>query len=205
MRMLLEPPDRERGVKQERIIRVLLNQTGEEITKYRVAQLAEVSEAWCREYTGRLEEQGLLADTTVREPQKLYEEWQAVRIAPNQLTVSLQQPMQLLAETDLQYAATTYQAENLRQGFLFPSTTDFYVVADEISDWLALVEENGLLGGGNTRLRATDEHVFYRTEPVDGVTTVSPPQLIVDLLAEGGPCAEAADKLIRKIHGGRGV
>ena len=31
--MLLEPPDRDRGVKQERIIRVLLNHTDEEITK----------------------------------------------------------------------------------------------------------------------------------------------------------------------------
>ena len=35
--------------------------------------------------------------------------------------------MELLEETDLDYALTTYQAETLVQGFLFPSTTDFYI------------------------------------------------------------------------------
>lgn len=201
MYMLLEPPARERGFKKERILRVVLNHADGEITKYRVAQLADVSEAWCREYTTRLEDQGLLNDTTVVDPLALYEEWQRIRIAPNQLTVSLQQPMQLLEETDLQYALTTYQAENLEQGFLFPSTTDFYVAEDEIREWLTVIEENGLLGGGNTRLRATDGHVFYEAQMRDGFQTVSPPQLIVDLLTEGGPGTEAAERLIAKVHG----
>lgn len=201
MYMLLEPPARERGFKKERILRVVLNHANGEITKYRVAQLADVSEAWCREYTTRLEDQGLLNDTALVDPQALYEEWQQIRIAPNQLTVSLQQPMQLLEETDLQYALTTYQAENLEQGFLFPSTTDFYVAEDEITDWLTVIEENGLLGGGNTRLRATDEHVFYEAQIRDGFQTVSPPQLIVDLLTEGGPGTEAAERLIATVHG----
>lgn len=200
--MLLEPPARERGFKKERILRVLLNHTGKEVTKYRVAQLADVSEAWTREYTDRLEEQGLVANTQVTDVRAVYDEWQQVRIAPNQLTVSVQQPMQLLQETELQYALTTYQAESLQQGFLFPSTTDFYVAEAEIPDWLAVIEEKGMLGGGNTRLRATDGHVFYNEQTVDEVTMVSPPQLIVDLLVEGGPCAEAAEKLMNKVHGG---
>lgn len=200
--MLLEPPARERGFKKERILRVLLNHVDEEVTKYRVAQLAEVSEAWTREYTERLEDQGLLADTRVVDARGLYEEWQRIRIAPNQLTVSLQQPLEVLAETEMQYALTTYQAENLHQGFLFPSTTDCYVSETEIESWLDLIKEKGMIGGGNTRLRATDSHVFYNTRTVDGYTTVSVPQLIVDLLAEGGPCEEAAEKLIDKVHGG---
>ena len=108
-----------------------------------------------------------------------------------------------MAETELRYALTTYQAENVQQGFLFPSTTDFYVAEEEIPDWLAVIEEKGMLGGGKTRLRATDGHVFYNEQTVDGMTTVSTPQLIVDLLAEGGPCEEAAEKLIEKVHGGR--
>lgn len=199
--MLLEPPDQERGVKQERILRVLLNHPDGTMTKYRVAKLADVSEPWTREYTDRLEAEGLLQDTRVVDARGLYEEWQTVRVAPNQVTVSVQQPLALLAETELEYALTTYQAETIQQGFLFPSTTDFYVTEAEIADWLALVEERGLLGGGNTRLRAGDEHVFYNTQTVDGLTTVSLPQLIVDLLAEGGPCVEAAEKLIEKHHG----
>ncbi len=81
--MLLQKPDRVRGFKKERIIRVFLNQSGSwlgtegklnnsgkkmedsrsgrnQISKYRVAKLAEVSEPWCLEYTKRLEKEGLV-------------------------------------------------------------------------------------------------------------------------------------------------
>jgi len=198
---LLEEPSQKRGLGKERILRVLLTQNNREVTKYRVAQLADVTEEWCREYTTRLENQGLLQDTKVLKPCDLYREWQEIRIEPNQLTVSLQQPMQLLEETNLRYGLTTYQAENLRQGLLFPSTTDFYVSPGQTSEWLNVVEEKGLLGGGNTRIRVLDEHVFYNQQVIDGFSTVSVPQLILDLLDEGGPCTEAAEKLIQNYHG----
>lgn len=198
--MLLKKPDRERGFKKERIIRVLLNHSNGELTKYRVAKLAEVSEPWCREFTGRLEDEGLLDDTKALNPRALYEEWRRIRIKPNQLSVSLQRPRQLLVNTKLDYALTTYQAENLQQGFLFPSTVDFYVKSGQIENWLEIIKDKGFLGGGNTRLRATDEHVFYNRQKLEGLTTVSTPQLIADLLDEGGPCEEAADKLIRSFH-----
>lgn len=198
---LLEAPDRERGFTKERIIRVLLNHSEDDLTKYRVAQLSKASEPWTRQYTEQLEEQGLVDGTTVVAPGDLYRVWLDQRIEPNQLEVSLQQPMDLVAETDLQYALTTYQAENLQQGFLFTSTTDFYIDPSEINDWLAVIEERGLLGGGNTRLRVLDDHVFYNQQDVDGFSTVSVPQLILDLLSEGGPCEEAAEKLIDSYHG----
>jgi hypothetical protein len=51
MHMLLRKPERQRGYKKERILRVLLCHTDEEITKYQVAKEADVSEPWCREYT----------------------------------------------------------------------------------------------------------------------------------------------------------
>ncbi|ERJ04690.1 hypothetical protein HLRTI_003335 [Halorhabdus tiamatea SARL4B] len=198
---VLEKPARERGFNKERIIRVLLNHTGDDLTKYRVAQLSGASEPWTRQYTDKLEEQGLIDGTEVVAPVELYQVWLDQRIEPNQLEVSLQQPMDLLAETDLQYALTTYQAENLQQGFLFTSTTDFYIAPAEINEWLAVVEEQGLLGGGNTRIRVLDDHVFYNRQVVDGFSTVSIPQLILDLLGEGGPCEEAAEKLIDAYHG----
>ena len=198
---VLETPDRERGFNKERIIRVLLNHTGDYLTKYRLAQLSETSEPWTRQYTERLEEQGLIDGTEVVAPGELYQVWLDQRIEPNRLQVSLQQPMDLLAETDLQYALTTYQAENLHQGVLFASTTDFYIAPAEIDDWLAVVEERGLLGGGNTRIRVLDDHVFYNRRTVDGFSTVSIPQLVLDLLAEGGPCEQAAEKLIDSYHG----
>ncbi|PSP40330.1 hypothetical protein BRC66_04130 [Halobacteriales archaeon QH_2_66_30] len=198
---LLEKPDRQRGFNKERIIRVLLNHTGKNLTKYRLAQLAEASEPWTRQYTDKLEEQGLIHGTEVEKVRGLYEAWLEQHIKPNQLEVSLQQPMQLLRDTDLQYALTTYQAENLHQGLLFASTTDFYISPDQIENWLAIVEEKGLLGGGNTRLRVLDHEVFYNNQTIEGLTTVSIPQLILDLLDEGGPCKEAADKLIQSFHG----
>lgn len=198
--MLLQKPDRTRGFKKERILRVLLIHAKEDISKYRVAKEADVSEPWVHEYTKRLEQRGLLEDTTVGNPRDLYEEWLDTRIEPNQVAVSLQQPMDLLRDTELEYALTTYQAENLTQGFLFPSTTDFYVRPEDTRDWTQIIEEKGLLGGGNTRIRVTDDHVFYRTETRDDHTVVSTPQLIVDLLDEGGPCEEAADKLIESYH-----
>lgn len=198
---LLQPPDRERGFTRERIIRVLLNHSNESLTKYRVAQLADASEPWTRQYTDQLEEKGLLQGTEVVDVEALYREWQDIRIEPNQLDISLQQPLQLLEETDLTYALTTYQAENLHQGLLFASTIDLYISPDQIDDWLDIVKEKGMLGGGNTRLRVLDNHVFYEQQTVDGFTTVSVPQLILDLLDEGGPCEEAASNLIDSFHG----
>lgn len=198
---MLEKPNRKRGFNKERIIRVLLNHTGGDLTKYRLAQLAEASEPWTRQYTEKLEEEGLITGTEVVAAGDLYQVWLEQRIEPNQLSVSLQQPMDLLADTDLEYALTTYQAENLHQGFLFTSTTDFYISDEGIQEWLAVVEETGMLGGGNTRIRVLDDHVFYNRQEVDGFSTVSIPQLILDLLAEGGPCEEAAEKLIDSYHG----
>jgi DNA-binding Lrp family transcriptional regulator len=198
---LLEQPNRERGFIKERIIRVLLNHTGDNLTKYRLAQLADASESWTRQYTEKLEEKGLIEGTEVAVAADLYRVWLEQRIEPNQLEISLQQPMNLLAETDLEYALTTYQAENRHQEFLFASSTDFYISPEDISNWLEIVEEKGLLGGGNTRIRVLDDHVCYNQQRVNGFLTVSVPQLILDLLAEGGPCEEAAEKLIDSYHG----
>jgi len=199
--MLLEKPKRERGFKKERIIRVLLNCDEGEITKYKVAKLANVSEPWCREYTERLESKGILRDTEILNPSKLYEEWRKIRIDPNSLSVSLQKPLQVIQKTNLDYALTTYQGENMVQGMLFPSVTDFYVRGDEIENWLDLVKEKGVFGGKNTRLRATDEHIFFHRQKLEEFNIVSTPQLIVDLLDEGGPCEEAGESLIDRFHG----
>lgn len=201
--MLLEKPKRKRGFKKERIIRVLLNYDGGEITKYRVAKLAEVSEPWCREYTERLESKGILQDTKILEAKALYEEWKKIRIDPNFLSVSLQSPMQVVRNTGLDYVLTTYQGENIIQGMLFPSVTDFYVKEEGIEDWLDLVKRKGVLGGGNTRLRAADEHVFFHQQKIEKFSIVSTPQLIIDLLEEGGPCEEAGISLTEKFHGDR--
>ncbi len=197
---MLEKPERERGFKKERILRVLLS-SKDSMTKYRVAKEAEVSEPWCREYTTRLEERRLLEDTKILDHEGIYEEWQDVHIEGGYIRVSLQNTLEFLKDTDLKYALTTYMGENLRQGYLFPSIIDLYVREDERVDWLNIVEKKGLIGGGNTRIRLNDDHIFYGVEKIDGLYVVSVPQLILDLRLEGGPCKDAAEKMMVKYHG----
>lgn len=198
--MLLETPARERGFKKERLHRVLLNRPDGERSRYEIAKQAEVSSSWAYEYLARLAEEGIVEDTAVIDPPALYERWRETRIEPNAVRVSLQQPLDRIRDAGLDYALTIDAAEQLHQGFLFPSTTALYVREDDIEAWLTMVEAEGFVGGGNTELRATDEHVFYNVQTVDEVTTVSVPQLIVDLFEEGGPAAEAADRLLTRYH-----
>jgi len=199
--MLLEPPDRDRGFKKERLHRVLLNHSDGELSRYETAHHANVSTSWAYDYLDQLANERLIDNTVVLDPRTLYDRWQKTRIQPNTIQASLQQPLDRIQTANLDYALTTDEAEQLHQAFLFPSTTALYVWTDDIEDWLEIVEQAGLIGGGNTELRATDEHVFYNAQTIDGVTTVSTPQLIVDLLAADGPAAEAANRLMARHHG----
>ena len=198
--MLLEKPARERGFKKERLHRVLLNHPDGELSRYEMTQRADVSKGWAYEYFEQLESEGYTHNATVQDPEGLYHHWLETRIEPNTVRVSFQQPLNQIRETETDYALTTYEAEQVHQGFLFSSSTDLYVREGDIPTWLTIIEENGLIGGGNTEFRATDEHVFYNTHTVDDVTTVSLPQLIVDLLDEDGPAAEGATRLIERFH-----
>lgn len=194
-------PARERGFKKERLHRILLNHPDGELSRYEITQQANVSKGWAYEYFERLESEGYIDEGIVRDADGLYDHWLETRIDPNAVRVSFQQPLNEIRAAELEYALTTYEAEQAHQGFLFSSSTDLYISEDDIPEWLNIIEDNGLVGGGNTDFRVTDEHVFYNTQTVDDVTTVSIPQLIVDLLDEGGPAAEAAHRLIDRYHG----
>lgn len=198
--MLLEPPDRERGFKRERLLRVLLAHPDGTLSKRALSREAGTTDAWAVKLTNQLEEKELVKGTTVRDPRGLYEYWQDTRVDPSRLTVALQSPVGTIQDKSLKHAFTTYQAENAHQGFLFASNTAVYVDAADAEEWLSIIEEQGLIGGGNTEFRVTDSHVFYDAELVNGIQTVSVPQLIVDLLDEGGPCVEAAERLIDAYH-----
>jgi predicted transcriptional regulator len=199
--MLLEKPDRKRGYKKERLHRVLLNHPTGELSRYEITKRAKVSKGWAYDYFDQLESKGFLEKSKVTDSVGLYHHWLQTRIEPNAVRVSFQQPLTQIREAGLEYALTTYEAEQIHQGFLFNSSTDVYVQEDDIPTWLDIIEENGLIGGGNTEFRATDEHVFYNAQTVNGVTTVSIPQLIVDLLGEDGPAVDAANRLIESRHG----
>jgi hypothetical protein len=198
--MLLEPPDRERGFKREHLLRVLLSHPDGELSKRALSREAKTTDAWAVKLTNQLEDEGLVEGTTVRDPRALYQYWRDKRIPPSKLSVSLQSPVEVMQNTDLTHAFTTYRAENAHQGFLFTSNTAVYVAPDETKEWLSVIEDNGLIGGGNTEFRVTDSHVYYEATTVNGLETVSIPQLIVDLLDEGGSCVKAAERLIEAHH-----
>jgi hypothetical protein len=180
---------------------MLLNHPKGELSRYELAKRADISTSWAYDYIDTLAGDNLVDETAVVDPRALYERWQETRIQPNTVQVALQQPLDRIKESGLDCALTTDEAEQLHQGFLFASSTAIYVREDDIEDWLNLIEQHGFVGGGNTELRATDEHVFYNTATVDNLVTVSIPQLIVDLLDEDGPATEAANRLMNQYHG----
>jgi hypothetical protein len=111
----------------------------------------------------------------------------------------VREPLKLLKNSKLPYALTTYQAENLIQNYLFPSRIDIYIKEDDWKQWHDMISKKGLVGKGNMRLLLADEHVFYKYFEKNGLKIVSTPQLIIDLMSEGGVCVEAAELLIKKV------
>jgi hypothetical protein len=194
------PNMKQRGRLQEHIIRVLLVEPDGSLTKYKLAKKAESSFPWTHELLNKLEALKLVKGTTVTDYAGLIKYWLQVKTEPEKKDYMHKDPTKLIQKTELPYALTTYQAENLVQHYLFPSRTDLYIKAEDAEEWHNKLTAEGLVGKGNLRLLVADAHVFYGTFKRQGLTVVSIPQLIVDLLEEGGVCTEAAEKLIQKVE-----
>jgi len=139
---------------------------------------------------------GFLLNTKVVDYRGLIGHWKAIRIHPACHDFMIQDPDELLKETDLDYALTTYLGENLVQKYLFPSRYDIYIKIIHYERWKEKLSSEGLVGKGNFRVLVDDDHVFYNANLVYGLRVVSVPQLILDLLVEGGVCSEAAEMLM---------
>lgn len=191
--------DTKRGVMRERILRVLLTEPDGTLTKYQVAKKAECSFPWTHEFLEKLEALKLTKGTKVENYKELIKYWLEVRIKPEKREYMHKDPINLIKHANMSYALTTYQAENLIQQYLFPSRTDVYIKREDLEKWHQLITTEGLVGKGNLRLLMTDTHVFYGSFQRKGLIIVCIPQLIVDLLDEGGVCIGAAEKLIEKV------
>jgi hypothetical protein len=189
-----------RGSVRERILRVLLNHHRERLTKYRITKLAKANISWVIEFLRSLEKHGLVEGTSVKDYHGLIKMWNGIRVEPEVREYMVRDILDLLKKTDMKYALTTYAAENLVQKYLFPSRTDFYIKSEDLKRWHGLLAANGLVGKGNVKVLITDEHVFYNSIRRDELRFVSIPQIIVDLLTEGGVCVEAAEMLIEKVE-----
>jgi len=188
-----------RGIMRERIIRVLLTEPDGSLTKYQLAKKAECSYPWAHELLGKLEAMKLVKGTKVENYTALIKYWFKIRVKPRKREYMHRDPINLIKKAKLPYALTTYQAENLVQQYLFTSRTDIYIKKEHIEKWHQLITTEGLVGKGNLRLLVADTHVFYGSFQRQGLNIVCIPQLIIDLLEEGGVCTEAAEKLLEKV------
>jgi hypothetical protein len=191
-----------KGIKQERILRVLLKNPDGLLSYYRIAKEADCSHVWVINFLKTLEKKKLVKKTKIIDVPGLFSHWLEISKYPLYREYNIQEPINLLKKTTLKYALTTYYAESLTQHYLFPSRIDIYIKEQDIQPWHKLLVKHGLVGKGNMRLLLDDDHVFYNNIKKEGLRIVSIPQLILDLLREEGVAIEAAQMLMkREYHG----
>jgi len=190
-----------KGKKRERILRILLKNPKGSLSFYRIAKEANCSHVWVINFLRMLEKKGLVEKTKVVDVEGMFSYWINISKYPIYRDYNVQAPMDLLKRAKLEYALTTYYAESLTQHYLFPSRVDIYIREEDAQNWHKTLTENGLVGKGNFRILIDDVHVFYSNIRREGFRIVSTPQLILDLLREGGVATEAAYMLIRREYG----
>ncbi len=188
-----------RGKVRDRILRFLTNNPDGDMSKSEIARQTCATYPWVRKFLLNLEEMRLVKGTRVLDYTALLRYWQSVNIKNKYREYMVKEPLKRLKNSKLPYALTTYQAENLIQNYLFPSRIDVYIKEDDWKQWHDMISKKGLVGKGNMRLLLADEHVFYKAFEKNGLKIVSTPQLIIDLMIEGGVCVEAAELLIKKV------
>ena len=192
-----------KGDKRERIIRMLLDYPDGSLTAYRIHIKAECSEQWASSYIKKLEKINLIKKTKVINIYGLFEHWLKIRPPLEYAEYHLQKdPLVVIKKSNLSYALTTYQADNIVHRYLFPTRTDFYIIKDDLNSWHKTLISNGLIGAGNTRIIIADPHLIKNSIKKNGYNIVTKPQLICDLFMEGGVAVDAANLLLRKWYPG---
>lgn len=189
-----------RGIKTDRIFRILLNNPQGNLTKYRISVLSKTEQIQVSLLLRQQESKKLVKDTKVVDYKGVIMEWARREVKFPSQRFMLKSIMELLRQVNLTYALTTYQAESMVNGYLFPTRTDLYINPFDFDKWHnTLVSSGAMVGGGNVTLRFYDEGVFYNSfKTKGGYSIVSIPQLIVDLVREGGVAVQAAEMLIKK-------
>lgn len=187
-----------RGQKQERILRVMLSHE-KPLSKNELSKRAQCTRQWVILFLRKLEKISLVKNTEIINKKGILNFWLKIRKKPKYKEYMVKQPISLLKKINLDYAITTYHAENIIQHHLFPSRVDIYIKEEDIEKWHKLMTDNGLYGKGNVRLIITDDHVMYNKRKIENLFIVTMPQLIIDLFSEGGPCSEAAEMLMKRL------
>jgi DNA-binding Lrp family transcriptional regulator len=187
-----------RNIKNLRIIRLLLGNPKGNLTKYGIAKLAGCSKPWVIEFLRKIEERKIVRKTKVLDFNKLADYYIGIMPKTKHFEFFVQEPLKLLKESKLDYALTTYGAENFTSRHLFLSRYDVYIKEGDIDKWKSLIIKEGLLGKGNLRLvLANDPTIFKEAKEIKGIRIVSMPLLLIDLKKEGGVCMEAYNILVK--------
>jgi len=188
-----------RGLKRERILRVLLTET-KPLSKNELSKKAQCTRQWVILFLRELEKKKLVKETKVLNPAGLIRYWLTFhKKLKKYREYMIKEPLKFLKRIKLDYVLTTYQAENLLQHYLFPSRTDIYIKEEDLQKWHSLLTKDGLYGRGNVRIIIAEEYIMYGKRKLNGLFVASLPQIIIDLFAEGGPAVEAAEMLLKKL------
>jgi hypothetical protein len=188
-------------MKIERIYRVLLSPSGRKRTWYRIAKDADTAYGWTHRVLSELQDQGVIKGSDVIEPERLFGIWAERRTSTRFREYHIQDQLKTIKNAKLDFALTTYYAEQLVGNYLFPRYIDLYIHEEDANKWHHYMSQHGYVGKGNVRILRGDEHVFWEANDKTALKTVSVQQLIVDLLREGGVCMEAAELLIEGFYG----
>jgi hypothetical protein len=188
-----------RGIKNDRIYRIILCDIDGKLTQYRIAKMAQAQQIQVSLLLHKLERLHLVRGTHVIDVKGLLTRWSRSNVRYQSQSYVLPSIMDTLKTTKLDYGLTTYSAESMVNHYLFTSRTEFYIRPEDFDLWHALLVQGGaLVGGGNVRLRWYDGQALYSSFSMEGYRMVTIPQLIVDLLREGSSATEAAEQMIQK-------
>jgi hypothetical protein len=211
------------GHARERIVRYLLGMSARNVPRpaayeappeslYALAKRTDVTFSWVHKVVKELEARKWVRVAhriDVAKPTEVFEWWAASRTLPERVGFHVRDPKAAsaaLRELGVPNALTTYYAENAYQGHLFPRRGDAYVRHADVprAKEILLTQLDAQLGGTNFRLLAGDDHLLDETVTIGSPKTAVPyapfPQVVADLIEEGGSAREAADMLIQKAY-----
>ena len=132
-----------RGVKNDRVYRILLCDVEGTLTRYRIAKLAQAQQIQVNLLLRKLEKLNLVTGSRVIDHKGLLTRWSRLKIKYESQSYMLPNVMETLKKARMEYGLTTYRAESMVNGYLFPSKTEFYIRPDDFDDWHALLVKEG--------------------------------------------------------------
>lgn len=193
---MLAPP--QRGLQRERLLRNLLERQGQTFTPYDMALHADVTPQYAYKWVRQREAEGLLDGTRVLDFEGLWAYWRHHHAPAARREYRMRDPEDFLRRRYAPpYGLTTYVGETLAHHYLTPARWDLYIDPAQLRSWDVRLREDGdaLVGPGNVRILLHDARVTEETRDIHGLRVVPDALLVLDLLIEGGPCAEAAERI----------